>query len=547
NGEGYCEDEESCGSTFVVEDVEDFTMPADDGEIIACADDLYTPTPPAVNDYCGDAITPTGPVVSQTPACEGIVTYVWNYADCEGNNHNWTYTFTIEYEDFTMPADDGEIIACASELYTPTPPTVYDNCNELITPSGPVVSGTPECEGNVTYVWNYADCEGNNHNWTYTFTIEYEDFDMPADDGETIACASEAYQPVPPTVYDNCGNLITPTGPVLGGTYVVCDGTITYTWTYCDCEGNTHDWVYTFTVVDEIPPTITCPTSFAQWCPDVVLTEPEYSDNCTDVEDIIFTVTLDGTLIEDPVFPLYFNDLLPGIHTVVYSATDLCDNEETCEFTIDITYDCAEDVDYVVNNGNPVFCQMVNNTLTATINVPYASVSWSLAPGSDWVITSPVNTTTITFNAMSDDAATFILVITDANGCEVSCEYTIVCTPASENCTLTMGGWGQPGGSYCSGLSQHDRLVELLTPTGITVGRDGHSYYSTDGEGGAECIEEVLPSGGKQAALNKDYICYENNNNLRKNTLLGQCLTLAINIRNSDPGLAGLPFNQPFL
>ncbi|HLP71578.1 MAG TPA: hypothetical protein VK155_01670, partial [Bacteroidales bacterium] len=158
NGEGYCEDEESCGSTFVVEDVEDFTMPADDGEIIACASELYTPTPPTVYDNCNELITPSGPVVSGTPECEGNVTYVWNYADCEGNNHDWTYTFTIEYEDFDMPADDGETIACASELYTPTPPTVYDNCNELITPSGPVVSGTPECEGNVTYVWNYADC-----------------------------------------------------------------------------------------------------------------------------------------------------------------------------------------------------------------------------------------------------------------------------------------------------------------------------------------------------------------------------------------------------
>ena len=226
---------------------EDFTMPTDNGETIDCAADLYTPTPPTVNDNCSNQITPTGPVISNTPDCEGDVTYVWNYADCEGNNHNWTYTFTIEYEDFTMPTDNGETIDCAADLYTPTPPTVNDNCDNSITPTGPTISSTPDCEGDVTYVWNYADCEGNNHNWTYTFTIEYEDFTMPTDDGETIDCAADLYTPTPPTVNDNCSNQITPTGPVISNT-PDCEGDVTYVWNYADCEGNNHDWTYTFTI-----------------------------------------------------------------------------------------------------------------------------------------------------------------------------------------------------------------------------------------------------------------------------------------------------------
>ena len=52
----------------------------------------------------------------------------------------------------------------------------------------------------------------------------------------------------PPAVNDNCGNPITPTGPTQGGTYVDCEGTITFTYNYEDCEGNNHDWVYTYTV-----------------------------------------------------------------------------------------------------------------------------------------------------------------------------------------------------------------------------------------------------------------------------------------------------------
>ena len=39
--------------------------------------------------------------------CEGTITYTWKYTDCEGNNHDWVYTYTIEVEDFAVPAGDG--------------------------------------------------------------------------------------------------------------------------------------------------------------------------------------------------------------------------------------------------------------------------------------------------------------------------------------------------------------------------------------------------------------------------------------------------------
>jgi hypothetical protein len=47
-------------------------------------------------------------------------------------------------------------------------------------------------------------------------------------------------------VLDNCGNPITPTGPVVGPD-PVCSGTKTYTWTYADCGGGSGTWVYTYT------------------------------------------------------------------------------------------------------------------------------------------------------------------------------------------------------------------------------------------------------------------------------------------------------------
>jgi hypothetical protein len=31
--------------------------------------------------------------------------YTFTYTDCAGNTHVWTYTYTIDIPDFTLPAD----------------------------------------------------------------------------------------------------------------------------------------------------------------------------------------------------------------------------------------------------------------------------------------------------------------------------------------------------------------------------------------------------------------------------------------------------------
>jgi hypothetical protein len=165
------------------------------------------------------------------------------------------YTYTIETEDFIMPADQASTIACAAQLVAPVAPTVTDNCGNALAPVGPVVSATPACEGNVTYTYTYTDCEGNTHDWVYTYTIETEDFTMPADQGATVECAAQITTPTLPVVVDNCGNVLTPSTPVITAT-PACEGTKIYTYTYTDCEGNTHDWTYTYTVDRITPPTV---------------------------------------------------------------------------------------------------------------------------------------------------------------------------------------------------------------------------------------------------------------------------------------------------
>ena len=92
-----------------------------------------------------------------------------------------------------------------------------------------------------------------------------------------------------------CGTVITPVGPVIGGTYDGgCSGTVTYTWTYTDGGGNNHDWIYTFTIQDTQAPVITTTATNGNLGCNPTITEPVFTgtDNCEGT--IIPAVTTEG-------------------------------------------------------------------------------------------------------------------------------------------------------------------------------------------------------------------------------------------------------------
>src|SRR4030095_3445148 len=100
-----------------------------------------------------------------------------------------------------------------------------------------------------TYTYTYTDCSGLSNTWTYTYTVEYLPFAKPVDAGSTVSCIAATNQPpvTLPIVVDNCGNVLTPSAPIISAA-LTCEGTRTYTYNYTDCEGNTRNWVYTYTV-----------------------------------------------------------------------------------------------------------------------------------------------------------------------------------------------------------------------------------------------------------------------------------------------------------
>lgn len=239
---------------------------------VECIVEATAPTTiPKAMSTCDDELT--GELTSTTDApnpivCEGTRTYTYTYTDCAGQTATWNYVYTITKKDFTMPSNEGTEVSCIAQATQPTPPTVTDNCGGTLTVTGPVEGGTYDgCEGTKTYTWTYTDCSGRfSHDWVYTYTIERADFTAPTPAGTTVDCISDAVAPhtltgVMPTVKDQCNeNTLSPVEPLpttyTVGTYDGCSGTVTYTYTYKDCEGNSHDWVYTYTISAPAAPTV---------------------------------------------------------------------------------------------------------------------------------------------------------------------------------------------------------------------------------------------------------------------------------------------------
>ncbi len=127
------------------------------------------------------------------------------------------------------------------------------------------------------------------------------------------------------TAKDNCEVHITRTGVPPDNFFPVGQTPITYTAT--DGAGNQTSATQTVTVIDNTPPTITCPENIFVTIPTgdastvVNWDPPAANDNCT--------VTVACSPASGSTFP-------PGITTVTCTATDASGNTATCTFTVTV-------------------------------------------------------------------------------------------------------------------------------------------------------------------------------------------------------------------
>ncbi|MBP4136736.1 HYR-like domain-containing protein [Flavobacterium geliluteum] len=204
------------------------------------------------------------------PGCDGNVirTYtVTEYADTNNNKVrdadedmilntvDFIQTFTIQSSDFVLPPHQSATVECASDIVAPTVPMVKDYCGNVLTPSMPIVSATPSCEGEVTYTYTFTDCSGHTRNWVYTYTID----DTVAPTGTAPAdLAVQCIAEIPTAdvnlitdVADNCngGVTVTVSDSNNGGSGGINDPyIIKRTYTLKDCSGLVTNLIQTITV-----------------------------------------------------------------------------------------------------------------------------------------------------------------------------------------------------------------------------------------------------------------------------------------------------------
>ena len=322
-------------------------VPANAASTVECIADATQPATPVVTDVCGNEITPVI-TENEDPVCEGDKIYTFTYTDCAGNSSVYTYTYTIDLTDFILPVNGLETVDNLADAVEPTPPTVTDNCGNPITPVLSDVSITPDCQGTIEYTFTYTDCASNTADWKYTYTIILAPFTLPADEASTVECIADAIAPTPPTVFDANGNEVVPV--LTENDDPVCEGEKIYTFTYTDCADNTADWIYTYTVRDDIAPIAPdAPANMTFECIDDV----PVANNLTAVDNCSGDITVSGIDSVDNSNPCNV------IITRTWTFTDDCGNSSSVAHIITVTdttapvapsapanatFECIEDV-----------------------------------------------------------------------------------------------------------------------------------------------------------------------------------------------------------
>ncbi|MBK9016253.1 MAG: hypothetical protein IPM82_20505 [Saprospiraceae bacterium] len=240
-----------------------FSVPANG----ACHDglprpDRCQPTPPVLTSNCGEVLTP---VITSTakPGCEGNRNWNFTYTDCEGNTATWTFIYTVEYLDFSVPVSETMAVECPLTAVQPVPPVVMDNCGKTLTAIGPAITITNNasgCEGRPQVRLDVQRLRGQHARLEQDLQLQYTaDFFIYPDGEDFGGCLLYAQAPVPPTIYDNCGQEIQVTGPTVTGSNDGCSGTRKYTYVYTNCGGFSHAWSHTYYANDNEPPVGNCP------------------------------------------------------------------------------------------------------------------------------------------------------------------------------------------------------------------------------------------------------------------------------------------------
>jgi len=392
-------------------------------------------TIPQVNDNCGiDQLSGSHNPNSSFPV--GITTVTYTATDLAGNETSCSFDVIVERansldfcpSDISTEVDPGECTA----VVTWSPPVFGGGCgnaNVTLTHS----PGAAFPVGITTVTYTAMDVDGNVEECS--FEVEVRDNEPPVFTNcvqdRTVqvppGSCTASYQWIEPTAVDNCGSVDLTSTHSSGSTFLLGQTTVRYTAT--DAAGNTANCQFTITVVDEIPPSIQCPSALQVRVDGTILSDPDdilrtvESNDCETVTlDFGIPTTTDACGAADvqqtdatglqsgAAFPI-------GTTILEYTATDDFGNTSACSFSIVVVP--LEEATISVSNPQP--CAGADVSLTAMeVEAAAAFYNWT---GPNGFSASGQNIGIIDID--STQAGTYEVEINTTSGCVFSGQTTI--------------------------------------------------------------------------------------------------------------------------
>ena len=342
-----CTNAAFCSQTVTVVDTTPPQLICASNKTVQCGSAWTFDPPTAVDACCGTNVTITvlSNVTDTASTCLSVYTRYWMATDCCTNAAFCSQTVTVA--DTTPPqliCASNKTVQCGS-AWTFDPPAAMDACcgtNVTITMLSTVTNTLAPCSGTITRTWQATDCCSNSATCSQVVTLV--DTTPPV-----IACASNqvvqcdsAWTPLAPAAIDDCcgTNVTVSLLSATTNTLAPCLGLISFVWQAVDCCGNKSFCTNSVTIVDTIPPVITCRSNYVVQCGSPIL-PPLATDNCCSnptVTMLNVVTNLAGTC----------NQTL----TITWQAQDCCTNTSTCTEVVQI-----------VDTAPPVFVCPSNKTV----------------------------------------------------------------------------------------------------------------------------------------------------------------------------------------
>jgi len=312
-------------------------------------------------------------------------------------------------------------------------PTATDNCgNANISIDEQKIDGA--CANNYQLIrtWTATDDCGNSASASQTVTVG--DFKPPqwlsvaGSLDRTVSCSDAALltqaQALVPLAEDNCDSspTIVKTSGVFTPTTCIHSGTYTNTWIATDdCSNSSGTFTQVITVVDNVPPVITCPADVTGvtdtnecFSRTVVLGMATATDNCSTGAQVPITNNAPAQ------FPA-------GVTTVTWTATDACGNVATCTQLVTIldnnqppTITCPGSYEEVIAADQCSKTGVSPGVPTIWDNCPNPALTYTLTGATTGSGIGTVSNTT--FNV---GVTTVTYTVTDAGGSTASCSFSV--------------------------------------------------------------------------------------------------------------------------